>query len=224
MEVFQTLSDWSEVWALLIPLTIFLFYKPADPAMRPVILYLFVALVLNSMSTTMYVFYDQMPASFKNNNLLYNFHSIARVIFFCWYIGKITPRQFSFIHKTTLLVYLIFVLVNFLFFESPLFLSSRLFAAESVILLFLCLSFFFRSMQDESGTNWISHPSFLVCTGISFYEAITFFIFLFIYPIAEKNPKFGMISLEIYKITYIVFCILLAIALYRSKKQQPVVV
>ncbi len=188
--------------------------------MHPVVLYVCIAFLLNSISTTMFVFYKQMPPGLKNNNLLYNLHSLARVLFFSWYISKITPKQFLFIYKTIMLVYIIFVLVNFFFFESPFFLSTRLFATESSVLLFLCLSFFLRSMQDESGTNWTGHPSFLICTGVALYEAITFFIFLFIYPMAEKDPDFGEFSLEIYKLTFIVLCSLLALALYRTKKKE----
>jgi hypothetical protein len=224
MGVLSKVIDWSEVWALLIPLAIILFYRPKEPAMHPVIWYICIALVLNSISTTLYVFHRQMPPFLKNNNILYNLHSIARVIFFSWYISKITSSKFSFIYKSIISVYIIFIIVNFLFFESLLFFSSRLFAAESIVLLFLCISFFLRSLQDESGTNWTKYPSFIVCTAVALYEAITFFIFLFLLPMADKDPDFGLLSLEIYKITFVVFCILLARAIFRSKKQHDVAV
>jgi hypothetical protein len=223
MKLIQFMRSWSEVWALLIPLIVIVIHKPKELNIRPLVWYVFIAFILNFTATFMVEYYYLLPADLQNNNVLYNLHSFARVILFSWYLSKITPRQFAFIYKTTLLVYIIFVLVNFRFFESPFILSTRLFAAESIILLFICISFFLRSMQDESGTNWISHPSFLVCTGISMYEAITFFIFLFIYPIAEKNPEFGKISMEIYQIIFIIFCILLALALYRSKKESAVI-
>ena len=224
MGLLSKVIDWSEVWALLIPLSIILFYRPKEPNINPVIWYVCIALLLNSISTTLYVFYRQMPPFLKNNNILYNLHSMARVIFFSWYINKITPARFSFINKSIISGYIIFTIVNFLFFESLLFFSSRLFAAESIVLLFLCISFFLRSLQDESGTNWIKYPSFLVCTAVALYEAITFFIFLFILPMADKDPGFGLLILDIYKITFVVFCILLAWSLLRSKKQQDVAI
>lgn len=223
MEILKTIRDWSEAWALLIPLAIIFFYKPKGPVTQPIIWYCYAAFILNTFSTTLFVFHNQMPPLLSNNNILYNLHSFLRVVFFSWYISKITPRGFLFINKTIFSGYLIFVLVNFVFFESPLFFSSRLFAAESVVLLFLCIAFFLRSLQDESGTNWTKHSSFLVYTGIALYEAITFFIFLFILPMAEKDPEFGRLSLVIYKITFIIFCILLALALYQSKKEKVVI-
>jgi hypothetical protein len=41
---------------------------------------------------------------------------------------------------------------------------------------------------------------------------------------ADKDPGFGLLILDIYKITFVVFCILLAWSLLRSKKQQDVAV
>jgi len=222
MDLFQALSEWSEVWALLIPFTIILFYKPDKAVMYPVILYICVALVLNTIATILYVFYKQMPDYLQNNNILYNLHTLARVLFFSWYFIKITPRRFLRLYKALLCVYIIFVMVNFLFFESPLFLSTNLFAAGSILLLFLSLTFSLRSIQDESNTNWTRLPSFLVCTAVALYEAVTFFIFLFIYPMAEKDPEFGKLCLKIYQVIFVVFCVLIALALYRSKKQEPI--
>ena len=220
MEVFKNILEWSEVWALLIPFTLIIIYRTKAPTMFPVILYICVALVLNTISTTLFVFHSRLPSFLQNNNILYNLHSFARVIFFSWYISKIIPGGFSLLNKIVFSCYLILVLINFFFFESPLFFSSRVFAAESIVLLFLCISFFLRSMQDESQTNWTKYPSFLVCTAVSLYEAITFFIFLFILPMAEKDPEFGRLSLDIYKITFIILCVFIALALYRSKKSE----
>ena len=224
MKLFITILNWSEVWALLIPLALVIIYRTKEPAMHPVILYIYIAFVLNAISTTLFVFHSKMPPLLQNNNLLYNLHSIARVFFFSWYISKITPRHFLFINKSIISGYIIFIVVNFLFFESLLFFSSRLFAAESIVLLFLCISFFLRSLQDESGTNWTKYPSFIVSTAVALYEATTFFIFLFILPMAVKDPEFGRLCLDIYKIIFVIFCILLACALFRSKKHEDVVV
>jgi hypothetical protein len=222
MKWIQIIRNWSEVWALLIPLIVIVIYKPKAPDIRPLVLYVITAFILNFTATFIVEYYYYLPTGLQNNNLLYNLHSIARVVFFSWYILKITPPKLLFIYKAILSVYVIFILVDFLFFESPIFISPSLYSAGSFVLLFLCLTFFLRSMQDESGTNWISQPSFLVCTGISLYEAITFFIFLFIYPVAEKNPDFGRLSFKIYQAIFIVFCVLLALALYRSKKQEAI--
>jgi len=217
--MFQFILDWSEVWALLIPLTIILFLKSPDRVLDPIVIYVFVAFLLNTLATIMQQFYGQMPAGLKNNNILYNLHSLARVFFFGWYFGRITTQRLALVNKGILMIYSVLVILNFIFFESPFFLSPRLFAAESIVLLFLCISFFLRSIQDESHTNWTSQPPFLIFTGVALYEAITFFIFLFIYPIFNKSPEFAQLCMQIYQVIFVVYCIFLALALRRKRKK-----
>ena len=216
----NTIINWSEAWALLIPLTIILLYRPKGLGIQSLILYVTIAFVLNTIATIMVQFYFSMPAWLKNNNILYNIHSLIRVILFSWYLTKIRRYRFPLIQKILLGTYLVFVLVNFIFLESPLFISSRLFAAESIVLLSLCLLFFFRSMQDDSEVNWLKHPAFLVCTGICLYEATSFFIFLFFYPLVEKNPEFGDLTMSIHNVMYVILCIILALSLYKSEKSS----
>lgn len=211
---------WSEVWALLIPLTIIIIFRIKGAAMRPVILYAGIAIALNLAATLISVYRNSLPSSLQNNNILYNLNSLARVLLFSWYILSLKLIRSSWLSKIVLPVYIIFLLINFIFLESPLLLSSRLLSAESIVLLVLCLFFFIRSMQDESDINWLKHPSFLICIGISLYEAINFFIFLFFYPLLENNLEFGMLTMKIFSVSYIILCILLALALRRSHKQQ----
>lgn len=219
-DLLNTIINWSEAWALLIPLTIFLVYKPAGQGIRPLIIYLCVAFVLNTLATVMVEYYFSMPTWLKNNNILYNLHSFARVLFFSWYILTIREYRFPVLYKILVAAYLVFVLINFIFLQSPLLLSPRLFSAENILLLILCLSFFLRSMQDESEINWLKHPAFMVCAGISLYEAISFFIFLFFYPLAEKNWDFGDLTMSIHNVIFVILCIILGLALYRSRKSK----
>lgn len=209
--MFDTIINWSEVWALLIPLLFLIIYRSGAKELQPLKWYVFIALLLNTVSTLSFWYNAQMPGFLKNNNILYNLNSLARVFFFSWYILLITPKQHKYLPRVLLMVYLVFVLVNFSLFENPLFFSTRLFIAESVVLLFLGISFMLRSIQDETVVNWTKQPSFIVCVAIVLYEAITFFIFLFILPLAEKDPQFGLLMLKVYKIAFIIFCIMLAI-------------
>jgi hypothetical protein len=136
-----------------------------------------------------------------------------------------TIRQYRFpiAMKILLGIYVVFLFINFIFIQSPLMLSSYHFAAESIVLLIFCLFFFFRSMQDESDTNWLSHPAFLVCTGICLYEVTSFFIFLFFYPLFDKNPEFGDLTMSIHNAMYVILCILLALALARNNKIKSII-
>ncbi|MBI5857040.1 MAG: hypothetical protein HZB42_05250 [Sphingobacteriales bacterium] len=209
---------WSEVWALLIPLTIFVRYKINHRSMRPVIIYVITGLILNLVAILISIYRLSLPDFLQNNNILYNLHSVLRVILLGWYINSLQLIRLSWLSKFILPVYLLFVVVNFIFWENPLFLSTRLLSAESIVLLILCLFFLISSMRDDSDTNWLKHPSFLICIGLCFYEAVNFFIFLFFYPLLENNLQFGMLTMKIFSVSYIIFCILLALSLYRSRK------
>ncbi len=224
MNLLQVISDWSEVWALLIPLAVIIRYKPRGPGARLLILYVIIALVLNTIATVM-AQSASLPAWLKNNNILYNIHSVVRVVLFSWYILSARQSLFPLNKKWLLLIYGVLVCINFIFLESPFFLNTRLFAAESIILLIICLFYFLRSIQDETHVNWLRHSSFLVCTGLSLYEAITFFIFLFFYPLHNRDsafwdPEFAIATMRIYTVIYVLLCILLALALKKSAREE----
>jgi uncharacterized membrane protein YesL len=108
--------------------------------------------------------------------------------------------------------------------ESPFVLSTRHFTAGSVLLIILCLSYFLHLIAEDSEIHWLKEPSFLICTAICLYEAITFFIFLFIYPMFDanynQNLDFALLMMRIYQGTFVLFCLLLALALFSSYKQE----
>lgn len=218
----DTIITWSEVWSLLIPLVVIFLYKPGGKQVRPLIWYVCIAFLLNAIATVMVEFYFSMPAWLKNNNILYNLHSITRVLLFSLYIMQIRQYRYPWILKLLLACYFVFVAVDFIFFEDIFYISSRLFGVESIILLALCLSFFFRSMQDDSETNWLKHPSFLVCTGISLYETTSFFIFLFFYPLVKTNWDFAYTTMSIHNVMYIIMCVMIAVALHRSRQKKAI--
>ena len=215
----NSVIQWSEVWALLIPLAIIILFSTKGGGMLPVILYICIAFILNLAAIIISIYHERLPSYFQNNNVLYNLHSFVRVLLLGWYIINLKLLSSSRLIKIVIPAYILFVLLNFIFRENPLLLSSHLFSAESIVLLVLSFLYFFRSMQDESKIDWLKHPSFLVCTGISLYEALSFFIFLFFYPLFEKNPEFGMLTMKIFSISYIIFCIFLALALLKNYKR-----
>lgn len=200
------------------PLMIIVFYKPDRSKMRYIIAYTILAFFLNLITFFLYVYHSYLPSYLQNNNILYNLSSLIRVLFFGLYIYHIKPYRFQIVHKILFVAYFIYAFVNFAFIQSPFFLSNTFLAAESIVLLIFCLFFFLSFMQDDSETNWLKQPSFLICAGICLYECVIFFIFLFFYVLSQKNPEFGVITLYIYYLVFIILCILLAIALYRSRK------
>jgi len=226
LKLFQFLRDWSEVWALLIPLIIILIYKPLGRKVRPLVFYVIIAFLLNFLAVFVIEYYYLAPLwlNEKGNNLYYNLHSFIMVVFFSWYILTIRPNKYVLLLKAFLAIYILFVLINFAFFEPTYLLSSRHFTAGSIVLLLMCLSYFFHSMQDDSQINWIKHPSFIICTGVCLYQAVTFFVFLFIYPLYDdaynKNLSFAMLMMRVYQVVFVLFCILIAIGLYHYRYKQ----
>jgi hypothetical protein len=159
-----------------------------------------------------------MPAWLQNNNLIYNIHSIVRLLFFSWFITQFKFGRSSTIHYVLLAAYAVFIVINFILWDPPHLFSNTHFIAESIFLLAFTIIFFFRAMQDESDTDWIKQPAFIVCAGISLYEAVNFFTFLFFETLTIKNIEFLKITWTIHNMSFVVLCIMLAMALYRSKR------
>jgi hypothetical protein len=226
MKIFQFLRDWSEVWALLIPLIIILVYKPRGHHLGWVVCYVVAAFILNFLATFIIECYDLVPIWLykKGNNVFYNLHSFVMTLFFCFYFISVRRYKKTILLKTLLILYIVFVLINFVFLEPPTKLSTRHFTTGSIVLLIMCLFYFIHSISEESQTNWLKHPSFIICSAVFLYESVTFFIYLFFYPMYSKTYNkdfsFALLMMRIYQAIFIVFCILLAIGLYRSKKIQ----
>jgi hypothetical protein len=219
--ILKQLNRWSEAWSLLLPLAIYLIYRVKNKSITPLIIYLIIALPLSILSIVIAVYNYKMPDYFKNNNLLINIHSFARVIFWGLYIIRLNQVKRYPFAKILFYIYIVLVVLDFTLFENPLFYSVRLFSAESIVLFMLCITFFLSSILDEDEHITLKHPAFLVCIGISIYEAISFFIYLFLYPLFFTNPAFGYLTMKISSYSFILLCILIAIAVYQSKRQIP---
>ncbi len=218
-EIFRQLNRWAEVWPLLLPPSVYLVYRVKEKSIPPLIIYAIITLPVSLLATAMSLYHYKMPDYLQNNNVLMNFQSFVRTVLFGWYILKLRQvKQYPFT-KFIFYLYLALVPVNFIFFETPLFYSVRLFSGESIILLILCITFFLSSILDEEENITLGHPAFLVCTGISIYEAISFLSNLFLYPLFYANPDFAVLTIKISTYSFILLCILISIAIYQSKKQ-----
>ncbi|MEQ1675405.1 MAG: hypothetical protein ABL876_01815, partial [Chitinophagaceae bacterium] len=170
----KTILAWSEVWGILIPLTILILYKVKDRELKPVVLYVWIAVFLNIAGRIFAELWKakllhNMPSFLQNNLLFYNLHSVARVLLFTWFITNTKLLQPFRLLRIIIPVYALLVLINFIFFEPVSTFSTRLYAVESILLLVLCISFFLYSIKDESDTIWMDHPAFIVATGVSLY-------------------------------------------------------
>jgi hypothetical protein len=220
--MFYKIIVWSEVWALLIPLAIIIIWGYKKKEMTPLVIYLVVALLIFSTGRGVSLMYQaklahKLPHFLKSNHPLYNINSVCRVLLFGWLIlnsellKNIKPLKFI------LPIYLLLVILDMTFWENPMALSTILTIAQCTLLLCFCILFFFHTIRDESEINWMGKPLFLICTALVLYEALNFFIFLFFHPIANVNRKFGTITMIISSSLFIIFCIMIAVALYRNR-------
>lgn len=217
MSTYLFIRNWAEVWAFLVPLLVFwLSKKKVDVVFQPVIYYLYVGLILNAISTTMFVFHGHLPRFLYNNNIIYNIHSAVRVIFFSYFLYKTNTFKTDKMFKGILALYVLLVLVTFIFFESPLNFSTPLLLAETITLVCLCTSFFYHAILDDD-KSWMNRPAFLLTAGLLFFEMLNFFVYLFYTPVGDTlNIEIKRSIWTVHNFSLVGFCIVIAIALKRS--------
>ncbi len=210
--------EWSEVWATIIPLTIFFIKKPKEKNLQPVIAYLVIAFFLNTFSDIIWKFKDDMPVILQGkNNLLYNIHSICRlmlfIVFFKLVEGTNSKRRFHWL----MYISAILIIVNFKFFGEFFKLDSPLFTLEAIVLLVLCILYFLQLLKSEK-VNAQFDPFLIIITGLAIYESASFFIFLFFDELVLRNTPFAAILWKVHNAFYLIFCIFIARAFYGKFK------
>lgn len=223
--LFHTILDWSEVWALLIPLTVILWKKNKTTYLKPVRFYVFITLVLN-LAIDLIAEYKvawgiRQGDFFWSNNFIYNFHSIIRLLLFAWFFILLRQR---FMHRVKSIIpfgFLAFVLINFIFYENffpqgPF--SSRLLSTEAALLLFYCLQYFIFLMIEDKPVKPSHQPGFWVVTGLSIYVAVSFFIFLFYAYLSDAKRNFAVNIWDIHNVVFIILCITIAKQFYQKNE------
>jgi len=210
--------DWSEVWALLIPLAI-LYFKPNQPDyVKPVVTYLWFAFALNLIIDVIMVFKRHFPpwTLLQSNNPYYNIHSIIRFILFSYFFINLPQPSFMTLKKGLALFSVIFILINFGFFENifnPDHLSGNLLTVEAYLLLIYCMQFYLSELKEDSERIWTG-PAFWIVTGLSIYVVINFFVFLFYVPMLNTNFTLADNIWHVHNVAFVIFCLFLAKAFY----------
>lgn len=218
--MFKEIFDWTEAWCLLIPLIIWSFRRKQPAYFNPIIIYLFIALILNFFADLIWQaphLHIKFPTD--NNNPIYNFHSIIRMFLFSWFFIKLDQPFIPFIKKIIPVFFFIFLLVNFIFFEN-LFartLSSHLLALESGLLLFYCLQYYLHLIRIEQ-TDFMKLPSFWFVTGLCIYVMADLPIYLFYKSLINHDIDFAIDIWIVPRIAYFIFCIFTAKAFYVSNQ------
>jgi hypothetical protein len=226
-KVIQLFFDWSEVWALLIPLFVWLFGKKQPALLNSVIIYLWLALTLNLFEDVIADFKRTLhfPSILQSNNPVYNIHSVVRFVCFSYFFLSLPQRQFKTFKKVVILVFLLFAIIDFAFFEDFFYqghLSGNLLSAESYLLLIFCMLYYLAVLNDEDDTAF-NGPVFWVVTGLSIYVVINFFVFLFYVPMITQNPALATNIWNIHNAAYILLCLFITRALYTTTEQYAAI-
>ena len=110
--------DWSEIWALFIPMLALYFRSKQPKSLQPVIFYIWIAFLLNLIIDLIMVFKENFPDWLHTNNPFYNAHSVFRFICFSIFFIQLPQASFKRVKKTLPIISVVFFLINFLFFEN----------------------------------------------------------------------------------------------------------
>jgi len=216
-KLYHTILDFSEVWALLIPLFVMLWKHNKTVYLKPIRTFIIIMLIINIGIVIISEFKAKLNVPegsfFWSNNFLYNFSSLVRLILFAWFFNSLQQR---FMHRIKSIIpygFLLFAAINFIFYEDFFYqnsFSSRLLATEAALLLFYCLQYFIFIILDENNMNLKNRPGIWIVTGLSIYVAVNFFIFLFYIYLSNTLVKFAEHIWDVHNFAFILLCILIA--------------
>jgi hypothetical protein len=220
MGILTQFYDWSEVWALLIPLATWLRYRNQPATMQPVLWYLIVALLVNTVGDVIGDHRHHLPAWLSSNTPLYDFHSLVRFACFWVFFWRLRTPLFSKILAALGALFVVAVLVNGIFVEA-IFSQSRIsgntLTVEAFLLLACCLLYYFNLIH-QSTDNHLLRKDFWVTTGLSLYVVVNFFVFLFYEPMLLDNPRVADAMWDVHNLAYIIFCCFIAKGLHVSHR------
>ncbi|WP_183559330.1 hypothetical protein [Mucilaginibacter sp. SP1R1] len=218
-KIIQIILDWSEVWALLIPALILITKK--QPAInKPVVLYVWIALFINIAIDMTWKFRNWLPGDHNSNNYLYNLHSIVRFFLLSAFFIQLKQPFLVLLKKAVLVFFILFVIINFCFFEDFFDywkLSSRLLSVEAILLLFYTLQYYLFKINENEDVDIVSN-GFWIVTGLGIYVSINFFIFLLYNELTMRLQNFAISLWNVHNISYIIFNLFLAKDFYGSGK------
>jgi hypothetical protein len=201
----QRIFDWSEVWSLFIPMLVLAFNRKQPAYLKPVIIYLWLALPLNLVCDIIADYYEQLPTWLQYNNPLYNIHSLLRFACFGAFFLLLKQSFFPSLEKVILFVFVGLVALNFVFvdrFFNGGMLSGNLLAAEAYFLLIYCLLYYLSQLKKDVEVL-MGGPEFWIVTGLCVYVVINFFVFLFYVPMMQENPELAALMWNVHNVAYI---------------------
>ncbi|MEO6638806.1 MAG: hypothetical protein ABIN25_11030 [Ginsengibacter sp.] len=213
----KMIFNWSEIWAVLIPL-FQLLVKPKQPRyLAPVITYLCAALLLNIAVDILAEYnYLHRGSDSISNNPLYNLHSVIRFACFSYFFFLLRQSFYIKIKKIIPIIFGLFLIMNFGFSEDffyPGHISGNLFSMEAFLLLVYCMLFYLSRLKEEV-PSLSGGKDFWIVTGLSIYVVVNFFVFLFYVPMIKENPHLANNMWDVHNVAYIILCIFITKAFY----------
>jgi hypothetical protein len=215
MDFLMLIIKWTEVWATLLPILIWIIRRPKKMYLLPVKIYLIIAFILSFWADLAYL--DLLA----NNHFIYTIISVCRLFFFLWFFSLMkipTNTQIPFIVFS---IISIIIILDFSFREDFLkAFSSTTFSLEGIILLIFCILFFLKKLKSDEISNDFDSSLFIVI-GLAVYEAVCFPVFLFFKILIDNNSNYAANMWDaVHNIVYIVFCLFIARAFYGSSRRS----
>ena len=218
-----------EVWALFIPLLAINFKTTKNNSLLPVKIYVVTALVLNLWSDLSWQYQKtwHLQGWLTINTWVYSFHSVCRFGLLCWFFSYVNMPLNILFKKIIPILFSIFVIIiffkeGFIYYEyvrgqkSPQ-ISYRLLSVEACVLLFYCLAYYFKQMQDDILQTKVS-SAFWIVTGLCIFSVCSFPVYLFYPAILNEDSHFTSQIWLVQKIAFLIFCIFITIAFSIKKK------
>ena len=213
--------DWSEIWAMVIPLSLLLLRRQQPASLRPVVIYVWLGFLINvgiDMIMAINLSWDRVVVS---NNPLYNAHSVIRFACFSFYFIHLQKNSFTRLKRSLAFFGFAFLGANFLFFENFFnrdSFSGNLLTVEAYLLLIYCMLYYLAELKDDG--DLFDTPHFWVVTGLAIYLVTNFFVFLFYTPMLNVDVKLAVSIWNVHNIAFIIFCLFLTRAFYGTTRYQ----
>lgn len=215
--MFRTLIDWSEMWALFIPIWFIIKAKHKPVYLKPIKIFVWLSLVLNV--AQLIIWYrlkldlPEFPTILQSNTFIYNLLSVTRLLTFSFFFILLQQPFMPRIKKIIPFGFILFMILNFTFFEHFFSnaLSSRILATEAALLLFYCIQYFIFQLIETQTTTLTRKKGFWIVTGLSIYVAVNFFIFLFYEYLTDSAKTFAVDMWDVHNVVFLILCIAIAI-------------
>ena len=145
---------------------------------------LFLLLTVIVESTAIYMYVQKRPPI-----TLYNFFSSFEFLFYMYILREIIQNKKVkkvIFHVTW--IYLVLVILNFLFIQKIAFFKSITYATGCLLIVTICIYYFFELFQLAHSVNLVRQPAFWICSGLLFYYCCSFPIFG-LTNFVQKTPR-----------------------------------